>query len=275
MRRTALTLIGAGVVALTGQVASAADMPARPVYKAAPIVAAAPTWSGCYVGGHGGWAWAKAHDNSLPTATTPVAIPGTGAGAGDSIVFGFNGDMDKSGFAGGFQVGCDHQYGNWVVGGVADVDWSSIKANSDPFQITPVFPTTTAPEIATLKLKNFGTARARIGFTNGPWLFYGTGGLAWAHASYTISGQVLNPATVGLSVSDTVPFLGWAAGAGFDWMFSPNWTFGIEYLHLDFGDANFKFTGPFPNVTTSIALGAGSNVSLKADVVRGTVNFRF
>ena len=274
MRRTALTLIGAGVVALSSQVASAADMRARPapVYKAAPMVAAAPTWSGCYIGGHAGWA--KAHDNSLPGFVSPISSGVVTAGS--TLVEGFSGDMDKSGFAGGLQVGCDHQYGNWVVGGVADVDWSSLKAESGPFQIAPTFPTTSGPETATLKLKNFGTARARIGFTNGPWLFYGTGGLAWAHASYTISGQVFRPGTASFSVSDTVPFLGWAAGAGFDWMFSPNWTFGIEYLHLDFGDANYRFAGPgLPNVTTGIALGAGSNVSLKADVVRGTVNFRF
>jgi outer membrane immunogenic protein len=163
------------------------------------------------------------------------------------------------------------------VCGVADVDWSSLKKDSDPFQIQPTpSSTSSAPEIATFKLKNFGTARARIGFTNGPWLFYGTGGLAWAHASYSINGQVASGASLfPLSVSDTVPFLGWAGGLGFDWMFSPNWTFGVEYLHLDFGDANYKFTGPFPNVTSAIALGAGSNVKLKADTVRGTVNFRF
>ena len=279
MRRTALTLIGAGVVALSSQVASAADMRARPapVYKAAPIVAAAPTWSGCYIGGHAGWSRADWKDNSLPTATTPVAIPGVPASAaGDPLVFGFSGDFKDNGFVGGGQVGCDHQYGNWVIGGVADVTWSSLKKDSAPFQIQPTFPPPdSAPETASMKLKYFGTARIRAGFTNGPWLFYGTGGLAWAHNTYTVSGQVLNPGTVNFSLSDTVAHLGWAAGAGFEWMFSPNWTFGVEYLHLDFGDANYKFTGPFPNTTTAVAIGAGSNVKLTADTVRGTVNFRF
>ena len=279
MRRTALTLIGAGCVALSGQVASAADMRARPVYKAAPMVAAAPSWNGCYVGGHAGWAWADWRDNSLASAVVPDGgILGTGAGAGDAgdpIVFGFNGDFNDSGFAGGAQAGCDRQYGNWVVGAVADFSWSSLKADSGPFQITPTSPTDSPPEIASVKLKYFGTARARLGFTNGPWLFYGTGGLAWAKATYSISGSVFNPDPAILSVSDSVHHLGWAAGAGFEWMFGPNWTFGIEYLHLDFGDANYRFGTSFPNVTTTVALAPGSNVDLKADIVRGTVNFRF
>jgi outer membrane immunogenic protein len=274
MRRTALTLIGAGVVALSSQVASAADMRARPapVYKAAPIVAA-PTWSGCYIGGHAGWGRADWQDNSLHGFISPITSGVVGAG--DQLVFGYSGDFSDSGFVGGGQVGCDHQWGNWVVGGVADISWSSLKKDSDPFQIQPIpAPASSTPEVASMKLKYFGTARIRAGFTNGPWLFYGTGGLAWAHNTYSISGAA-NPGNVAFSVSDTVAHLGWAAGLGFEWMFSPNWTFGVEYLHLDFGDANYKFNGPFPNNTTTIALGAGSNVDLKADVVRGTVNFRF
>ena len=128
-----------------------------------------------------------------------------------------------------------------------------------------------------MKLKYFGTARARIGFTNGPWLFYGTGGLACAKNEYLI---VLNPASGGTTLpqatfSDSVHHLGWAAGAGFEWMWAPNWTFGVEYLHLDFGDANYSFGSFFPNATSAAALQSGANVGIKADIVRGTVNFRF
>lgn len=278
MRRTALTLIGAGCVALTGQVASAADMPARPVYKAAPMVAAAPTWSGCYIGGHAGWAWSDWRDNTLPGATSPIDIDGTDAEEGSPLVFGFSGDFKDSGFAGGGQIGCDHQYGNWVVGLVGDFSWTSLKSESAPFQIIPE-PTTdlSNAETASVKLKYFGTARARIGFTNGPWLFYGTGGLAWAKATYTITGNAFFPATgdTNFSVSNSAHHLGWAAGAGFEWMFGPNWTFGVEYLHLDFGDANYIFGTSFPNTTTAVTLGRGANVDIKADLVRGTVNFRF
>jgi outer membrane immunogenic protein len=250
------------------------------------MVAAAPSWNGCYVGGHAGWAWSDWRDNSLPGLRAPFDINTSALGGftladeGDPIVFGYNGDFNDSGFAGGAQAGCDRQYGNWVVGAVADFSWSSLKADSGPFQIQPEpDPTSSGPETGNMKLKYFGTARARLGFTNGPWLFYGTGGLAWAKNTYTISGNVIGPGggcCVDFSVSDSAHHLGWSAGAGFEWMFGPNWTFGIEYLHLDFGDANYRFAGSgIPNLTTAVALGQGANVDLKADIVRGTVNFRF
>ena len=94
----------------------------------------------------------------------------------------------------------------------------------------------------------------------------------------SVVGSAFTPATgaVAFAVSDTANFLGWAAGLGVDYMFAPNWTFGVEYLHMDFGDANFRFgsTG-YPNVTTTEALAPGTNVSLRTDTVRATVNYRF
>ena len=143
MRRTALTVIGAGCVALSGQIALAADMPARPAYKAPPMVAAAPSWNGCYIGGHAGWAWSDWRDNTLPGRTAPFDN-GAIFDEGDTVVHGFSGNFDDSGFAGGAQFGCDRQYGNWVVGVVGDFSWASLKAESAPFDIAPDVPTPTA-----------------------------------------------------------------------------------------------------------------------------------
>jgi outer membrane immunogenic protein len=108
-------------------------------------------------------------------------------------------------------------------------------------------------------------------------LLYGTGGLAWARAKFSIVGgaSIAGGPNLPFAVSDTTNFVGWAAGVGGDWMFMPNWTVGVEYLHLDLGDANFKFSGPYPNATTTFVLGQGANISLVSDVVRGTLNYRF
>ena len=55
----------------------AADIPVKPVYKAAPVaVAPAPfNWTGFYIGGHLGYGWAK------PTVTDP----NTGADIADPL----------------------------------------------------------------------------------------------------------------------------------------------------------------------------------------------
>jgi len=260
--------------------AFAADLPlkARP-----PARAAAPTpvagWSGCYVGGHVGYTWSNATDHSLPGAVALADIPGTGASAGDPIVYGYSGKYDSDGFAGGFQAGCDRQYGSVVVGLVGDFTWTDQKKDSSPFDIVPTPPLSFSnQESATINLKYFGTARGRVGYLFNPdTLVYATGGLAWARASMTVRGEAFFPGDgqVPYSVSNTTNFLGWTVGVGVDWRFAPNWTVGVEYLHLDFGDANFRFGTSFPNVTTTMALGAGTNVSLTSDVVRGTLNYRF
>jgi outer membrane immunogenic protein len=108
-------------------------------------------------------------------------------------------------------------------------------------------------------------------------MIYATRGVAWARASMSVTGQAFSPATgtVNYSVSDTANFVGWAAGLGIDWMFSPNWTTGVEYLHLDFGSANFRFGTSFPNVTATDALAPGTKVRLTSDIIRATINRRF
>ena len=56
MRKIALTLVTAASSIVTlSQVAFAADLPRR--MAPAPVMAPAPTWTGCYIGGNIGAAW--------------------------------------------------------------------------------------------------------------------------------------------------------------------------------------------------------------------------
>jgi len=286
MKKILLSTTAAALLGLVGA-ASAADLGARaPVKSAVAPVAVAPvaTWSGCYVGLHAGWGSSDAQDNTLPgaVATSDIgSFPFIVADAGDPIVFGFGGGFSDSGFIGGAQLGCDHQYGNgFVLGLVGDITWGGLKESQGSFQIQPIEdPTATAPETATFEVDYFGTARARVGFVTPLFgsnsLIYATGGIAWARTSYDFRGEVFNPATVSFAVSDNAYHFGWSAGLGIDWMIAPNWTFGLEYLHLDLGDANYNFGNSFPNVTTAVSLGRPVNVDLDMDIFRATLNYRF
>src|SRR5581483_7120973 len=92
-----------GAVAFAALVASpaiAADLRARPVYKAPP----APmtpyfTWTGCYIGGNVGGAYA--YKSFSDTAGFYTGIPGQDLGS-----------HGATGFIGGGQVGCDYQIGS-------------------------------------------------------------------------------------------------------------------------------------------------------------------
>src|SRR6476659_2860619 len=115
-----LALAATAVAALSGQ-ALAADMPMKAV-RPAPVVAAA-SWTGCYVGGGGGYGLyyqenvVVTEPPALPVRTqvTPVA---TASGKG---------------WFGTVQGGCDYQFstGPWgiVVGAFGDYDFADIHGN--------------------------------------------------------------------------------------------------------------------------------------------------
>src|SRR5262245_53987692 len=98
------TLLGGlAISALLAAPALAADLPARMPVKAPPPVVSVYSWTGCYIGGHGGWARAKTQlVNTANTTAFGDLIPGQGFDVSDS-----------GGIAGG-HVGCNWQNGQFV-----------------------------------------------------------------------------------------------------------------------------------------------------------------
>lgn len=102
---------------------STALMIGCPALAAEPRAAAVPfTWTSCYVGGHVGAAWGRT-DISDPTGQNIAPV-------GDVIRV-----NDEPGVLGGGQVGCDYQFANnWVVGLAGDFSWTNIDGEAnDPF----------------------------------------------------------------------------------------------------------------------------------------------
>ena len=96
--RKSLALLA--IVLAAGQ-AAALDMrfppPAypAPLYPPPGFVPALPQWTGCYVGGNVGGAWAKINETSSASGTIST---------------------HPAGLAGGGQIGCDVQFAEWVFG---------------------------------------------------------------------------------------------------------------------------------------------------------------
>ena len=93
----------------------------------------------------------------------------------------------------------------------------------------------TASSDVTHQLDYTGTARGRIGYAHGPWLAYATGGLAWA------GDRFLSTPAVGDEEKHISRRLGWAAGAGLEYAFAPNWSVRLEYLYSQFARADVRF----------------------------------
>jgi outer membrane immunogenic protein len=155
-------------------------------YTKAPALAPVNSWAGFYIGGFGGYAQEDASDFAM-----------------------------KGGFGGG-TIGYNWQQGQFVFGLEADAGGGDISTN------------VTLPGLLSVtdKFNALGTVRGRVGFAVDQWLFYGTGGFAWANEDLTASSPLLNA-----SVSDSQLRTGWTAGAGVEVMFAPHWSVKGEYLY--------------------------------------------
>ena len=117
----ALVALGLGAPAAFG-----ADR-AVPAYAPPPPPAPVYTWSGCYAGANAGYSAGRSTQttvaNSVLTggglgvpAPAPLGLPGGGVIAPVPVGSSIAGDLNLSGFIGGFQGGCNYQFGQWVIG---------------------------------------------------------------------------------------------------------------------------------------------------------------
>jgi outer membrane immunogenic protein len=251
-----LLIAGAALAALIGTPALAADLALK-----APPPAPAWSWTGFYVGLNAGYSVANDPFNQVITA------PGgfLNSSSIDSRV------TPNGGLFGG-QAGYNYQTGNIVLGVEGDIQWSGehdtagcgIDCLNDP------------PEILTegsaeQRIKWFGTARGRVGWTNNDWLLYATGGGALgginATTAFNLSGLPVSGA-----FSNTTSFTkgGGVIGGGTEVHLGGQWTAKFEYLYMDLGSISDTLAVPPPlgpfNITT--------NSKIHDNIVRAGLNFK-
>jgi outer membrane immunogenic protein len=263
----------------------AADMPPIPM---APIPIALPfDWEGFYVGAHTG------------TATDDVSFTQTNVSwSGNSVVpppftlntsvnTGETGKLGASNVIGGIQAGYNWVFpGPYLFGLEADISGTDI--SSTALTTPPGDPQAVAQWNDKVNL--FGSARARLGYIAGPWLFYATGGFGWELDKFTRTQLSAPNFTVfpfvdtnalqgGTAATATHLRAGWTAGAGIEWAFARTWTVKVEYLHFDteselmtFSRLGFTVGSPARQLTSSLTADT-SNLTL--DTVRVGINHTF
>jgi outer membrane immunogenic protein len=247
-----VALVGAVAFSVvSASIASAADLPPRPappplIARAPVIVEAGFSWTGCYVGVHGGYGWGK------KTFTDDEGFELT------------NHDV-KGGLAGG-QLGCNYQAGAFVFGVEGQASWTGLEGSSSLGNID-LDDDTPGNQFGTMhtKVQGLGSIAARLGFAIDRTLIYGKVGGAFARDKHWLT---LDNSGVTVATADGNTRWGWMAGAGVEYAFLPNWSVKVEYNYMGLGKKSPEFCD---------SSDCFSDVSIKQNiqVVKAGVNFRF
>jgi outer membrane immunogenic protein len=230
-----------------------------------------PSWTGFYIGGDLGGAWAHSSGTTI-------------FDDGDGGLFAANNSFNRSGFIGGVYAGYNWQVANWVLG--IEGDWSWTDRNGGSFCRSTDFvdvgciDTGRGAIFADAHNDWIATLRGRLGYTFGPVMFYGTGGGAWARNSLTLTadcrvdgcGFLDDPGEFGSATFSNTRG-GWVAGLGLEWMVSPNWLIRGEWLHADFGDRSGVLNIPTGIVGTTQTVAWNRNLTL--DIARFGIAYKF
>ena len=141
----------------------------------------------------------------------------------------------------------------WGIEG--DVDGAQIRATQTGF-LAPTAAFVGGSAFLNEKQNWLASIRGRIGYTWGPGLIYITGGAAWTSIQADGGATLFSGETNTFTLSTTRG--GYVLGAGYEWMFAPNWSVRGEYLYYGFqGNLNgpvILFPGVLPLTVASTSL---------------------
>ncbi len=229
-----------------GGMATAADL----LYKAPPRpIAAAPDWSGFYLGGSLGGRWSDATWTSDYVGANPPGRPDptTSPASFDTAAVRF-----------GVYAGVNLQLAPQWMGGIeADLAWGDSSRSQSGIPGTfgsaglEAPPSAVFHDTSSVKQESDGSLRARLGFLAAPdWMLYVAGGAAWQQLSVTaacdgnsIAGSWCFAAR-NESVSETR--VGWTVGGGLEKRLWERWLSRAEYRYADYGSLDHDFFANAP-----------------------------
>ncbi len=264
MRRAKIYLIASIVAFGYAAPLHAADLPTK-TPLATPSVY---NWTGWYLGLNAGGNWGSSH--STTNATTSDVLPYLDMCAPGCIRnLAAIGDQrpNTSGFTGGIHGGYNWQSGSIVLGLEADFEY--FRSAGSTVVTGPITPFVNATVTSSVSTDWLFTARPRLGFAAGNWLFYGTGGIAVTRIKGSWSYSDTNSALRATSTSAGATKAGWVIGGGFESALPGNWLLGVEYLYVSFGaiSTSVNITGTTDVLTHS--------ANLQSNIVRARVSRKF
>jgi outer membrane immunogenic protein len=205
----------------------------------APMLPSDHRWGGLYAGLNAGGGMSNTHAVDTGTPTRGVA------------------EVNGAQFTGGAQIGYNYMITpRYFVGAEGDLGYLAMRAGfPDWFDTTAVF---------TQNTSWYGTARARIGVSNGPALLYFTGGAAWVRIEDGFArGSAISTGDLAWRTAS-----GWVVGGGTEVALNARWSAKLESLYINTGNSQHTNTPP-PLV------GFNANFRERFMVVRAGLNYKF
>jgi outer membrane immunogenic protein len=261
MKKLAIALTA--IAAFTAP-AFAADMAARAPLMAAAPVAYAPSWTGCYIGGGGGYGLWNQENTGFIDGPPRVQYTSTTTAGG-------------RGFFGTVGGGCDYQFGlaglNLVAGAFGDYDWSSLKGHLNPAAAIGL--------VGDEKMSSAWSVGGRVGWVVLPgFMTYFTGGYTQAtfdrtNLNVAFGGVpiVLPPNIPTSAFIDKRTYKGWFLGAGDEYAinFLPGLFWKTEYRFSEFDVEN----NPVRFSTTGLPSGVSDDSKKFVHTIRSELVYRF
>lgn len=242
---------------MTVGAAQAADLSTKMVTKA-PVLEPAFSWTGFYIGAHGGYGWGRTEWSDFRDPVNGTSVEGDDA------------EYDIDGALAGGQIGFNYQINQFVVGVEADVSWADINSEGKYYaEGDDVGSCLQSNDACETKIDALGTITGRLGVAFDHTLIYAKGGAAWAHVKYHAG--YTDPVDPGFNYSDSPSDTrwGWTIGGGAEFAFANNWSLKVEYNYIDFGDDRVDFD------YDPQTFGASGDADLHLHIVKAGINYRF
>jgi outer membrane protein OmpA-like peptidoglycan-associated protein len=232
-------------------------------------------WGGPYVGLSLGGDWGQLPGSVSVAPTAAGAVPGSPAVSGTTRhLYG----STTGAVTGGGQVGYNYQIDNFVLGVEGDFMGGGLSTTTG----VPGGGLTNFPAGTNFKASSDWNAsiRGRLGYAWNQFLFYGTGGVAFANANLKANfapGAAGGTALPGSSSSQSTTLIGPTVGGGVEYAVTPNISVAGEYRYTDYGFDSFHLgsvatTGAGGAVATAPATG---RIGLRDNTALLKVNYRF
>jgi len=251
-----------------------------PAYKAPPVVPAAYSWTGFYVGANAGGGIGDSQWSDPNPPPTDL------------------GSHKRTGWIGGVQAGYNWQAGRLVLGVEGAYHASDLRGDHQNTTVAALGPPLAIPQFGVLtdryatRIDGIATLAGRVGFASDSLdrtLFYAKGGAAYAsesasqasNAGLLVFGGGPAPQVITFTANRTGSDnrWGWMAGLGLEHGLTDNWSAKIEYDYLDFGTKSVHLSGVSCAASGGVQLCtpaiSDSDVRQNAHLLMLGINYRF